>query len=138
VSYERLAGQTGGGARRRTLARRRRTRGYSQEALAEAVGVDRATVARWEAGQTEPQPWHRRKIATTLDVSLEELETLLCEATGTPRHQAGHRHPDHPLPRPAAVRRRAVEILTAHTIGRCSQCQTDGCPRLAHAATLLI
>jgi transcriptional regulator with XRE-family HTH domain len=66
-------------AKRRRLAQRRKTLGYSQEQLAEHLGVDRSTVVRWEAGETEPRPWQRRKIADVLDVSPERLEELLTE-----------------------------------------------------------
>lgn len=38
------------------LARRRRTLGYSQEKLAQLLGVDRTTVGRWESGRIVPQP----------------------------------------------------------------------------------
>src|SRR3712207_4334213 len=51
--------------------------GFSQERLAEAVGVDRSTVVRWERAETEPQPWHRRRLAAVLKVSVEELAELL-------------------------------------------------------------
>ncbi|MGH3678893.1 MAG: helix-turn-helix domain-containing protein [Natronosporangium sp.] len=68
--------------RRRRLAQRRRACGYSQEALAEALQVDRTTVVRWETADTEPQPWHRPKIARVLQVSLEELNELLADIAG--------------------------------------------------------
>ncbi|GAB1693388.1 helix-turn-helix domain-containing protein [Krasilnikovia sp. M28-CT-15] len=64
-------------ARRHGLAHRRKTIGLSQERLAEAVGVDRSTVVRWERAETEPQPWHRPKLATALRISVEELAELL-------------------------------------------------------------
>ncbi|MFE6762470.1 helix-turn-helix transcriptional regulator [Streptomyces sp. NPDC057689] len=73
------------------LAERRRTLGYSQEKLAELVGVDRTTVGRWERGAIQPQPPQRRRLALALEVSLPELDALLSpqvagrEATG---HQA--------------------------------------------------
>ena len=40
--------------KRRCFARTRRAAGYTQEGLAEYLGVDRTTVARWEAGEYEP------------------------------------------------------------------------------------
>lgn len=63
--------------KRTRLAQRRRTLGFSQERLAEQLGVDRTTVIRWERGETEPQPWQRPNLAAALTVSLDELDTLL-------------------------------------------------------------
>jgi DNA-binding XRE family transcriptional regulator len=65
--------------RRSSFAKRRRTVGFSQESLAETVGVDRSTVVRWEAGDTEPQPWLRPKIARVLQINLDELDALLSD-----------------------------------------------------------
>jgi DNA-binding XRE family transcriptional regulator len=48
----------------RALAERRRVVGYTQERLAEMLGVERTTVVRWEAGETCPQPWYRPKWTT--------------------------------------------------------------------------
>ncbi|WP_232663031.1 helix-turn-helix domain-containing protein [Pseudonocardia sp. TRM90224] len=42
-------------------------------ALAYRVGVDRSTVGRWEAGETDPQPCVRRKLAKHLGVTAQEL-----------------------------------------------------------------
>lgn len=75
-------------ARRERLVQARRAAGHTQESLAEALGVDRSTVVRWEAGGTEPQPYVRPKIASLLGVSPDELGELL---TGTPIMPA---HPD--------------------------------------------
>lgn len=58
--------------RRRSFAQARKAAGYTQESLAERLGVDRTTVARWEAGFTEPQPWLRPKIAEVFGLSLCE------------------------------------------------------------------
>ncbi|WP_329395477.1 helix-turn-helix transcriptional regulator [Streptomyces lydicus] len=59
------------------LAERRRALGYSQEKLAQLLGVDRTTVGRWESGKVAPQPPQRRGLAAALEVSLEELDNLL-------------------------------------------------------------
>ncbi|MGA6168583.1 helix-turn-helix transcriptional regulator [Amycolatopsis magusensis] len=64
-------------AKRRDLFRQRRAVGLSQEKLADALGVERTTVIRWENGESEPQPWIRRKLANQLAVSVTELEVLL-------------------------------------------------------------
>lgn len=64
-------------ARRHGLAHRRKTVGLSQERLAEAMGVDRSTVARWERAETQPQPWHRPRLAAALRISVEQLADLL-------------------------------------------------------------
>lgn len=69
--------------KRHRLAQRRKTVGFTQEMLAEQLSVDSTTVRRWETGETEtgPQPWIRPKLARCLQVSLEQLEELLSEAT---------------------------------------------------------
>jgi transcriptional regulator with XRE-family HTH domain len=67
-------------ARKRTrFVARRKVLGYSQERLAERVRVERSTIARWESGETAPQPWFRPKIAQALKLSLEQLDGLLAE-----------------------------------------------------------
>ena len=70
--------------KRRSFAQSRKAAGYTQEGLAEHLGVDRTTVARWEAGRAEPQPWQRPKIAEAFGLSLCELNQLLndLEVTG--------------------------------------------------------
>lgn len=52
------------------LADCRHAAGYTQEIFAEALGVDRTTVGRWERGVQSPQPWQRPDLATALDISL--------------------------------------------------------------------
>lgn len=63
--------------KRQRFALRRKAVGLSQEQLAERLGVDRSTVARWESGETLPQPWLRPRIARTLQVSADQLDDLL-------------------------------------------------------------
>jgi DNA-binding XRE family transcriptional regulator len=59
------------------LARRRLTIGYTQERLAEVLGVYPSTVGRWERGVQVPQPWQRPDLAKALGVTLERLDVLL-------------------------------------------------------------
>ncbi|MFC5805327.1 helix-turn-helix transcriptional regulator [Streptomyces formicae] len=64
-------------SRRRRLAERRKACGLNQEGFAEAVGVDRSTVQRWESGKNDPQPWQRPRIAKVLAITSVELDALL-------------------------------------------------------------
>jgi transcriptional regulator with XRE-family HTH domain len=66
-------------AKRRALADRRKAAGHTQEQLAALLGVERSTVVRWEAGETEPLPWFRPKLAEALAISLDVLYDLLAE-----------------------------------------------------------
>ncbi|GAA3028852.1 hypothetical protein Aglo01_35010 [Actinokineospora globicatena] len=51
--------------------------GFTQETLAEALRVERSTVARWESGNQAPMPGIRRRLADALTVPLHELVALL-------------------------------------------------------------
>ena len=70
--------------KRLRFVQRRRTVGYTQDELAARLGVERTTVGRWEAGDTEPQPWQRPRIAEFLKVTLDELDELLVAVTVVP------------------------------------------------------
>jgi transcriptional regulator with XRE-family HTH domain/tetratricopeptide (TPR) repeat protein len=70
-------------AKRHALAERRKITGYSQETLAQELGVELTTVGRWERGETSPQPWSRPKLADALEISLEELDHMLAEGQPT-------------------------------------------------------
>ena len=65
--------------KRQRFAPRRKAVGLSQEQLAERLAVDRSTVARWESGETLPQPWLRARIARVLQVSTDQLDDLLTD-----------------------------------------------------------
>jgi tetratricopeptide (TPR) repeat protein/transcriptional regulator with XRE-family HTH domain len=113
-------------ARRRGLARHRKALGLTQEQLAERLGVERTTVARWEQGQTEPAPWLRPKLAEALAVSADQIEELLVagEVSGSPRDRAA-------VPRqlPAAVADftgRAAELTALTRI--LDDARTEGTP----------
>ncbi|TDC73918.1 helix-turn-helix domain-containing protein [Streptomyces hainanensis] len=63
--------------KRLKFARQRKSRGFTQESFAHALGVDRSTVQRWERGDGEPQPFQRPKIANLLGIAPGELNSLL-------------------------------------------------------------
>lgn len=96
--------------KRADLIRRRRAVGLSQEALAAALGVDRSTVVRWEAGDTDPQPWVRPQLARRLGISIESLAKLLHDI------QAGDEHRQ----RTQATRQEPekITLLTISTLRR--------------------
>ncbi|MFD2028403.1 helix-turn-helix domain-containing protein [Promicromonospora aerolata] len=70
------------GNRRSRLAERRRALGLTQEVLAARCDVERTTVARWETGFMEPGLWVRARLAEALQVTLQDLETLLAPGPG--------------------------------------------------------
>lgn len=73
--------------KRQQLAQCRKAAGYSQERLAEVLGVERSTVVRWERGDTTPQPWCRPLLAQVLGISDLMLTRLLLdtvESASTP------------------------------------------------------
>ena len=47
--------------------------GFTQEYVAEKVGVSRAAVTRWEKGEIEPNLEHLAALAETLGVSTDHL-----------------------------------------------------------------
>ncbi|WP_326670770.1 MULTISPECIES: helix-turn-helix transcriptional regulator [unclassified Streptomyces] len=96
------------------LAKRRKTLGYSQETLAQLLGVDRTTVGRWESGRIDPQPPQRRGLAIALEVSLQELEALLTPPQAAGQELAGHHSSDPPNAGDSdeMIRREFLRILT--------------------------
>src|ERR1051326_999058 len=64
---------------RLALKRAREMRGLSQAELARRVKVDEKTLGRWESGAAHPYPVHREALAKELELTLEELDTLLAD-----------------------------------------------------------
>lgn len=58
------------------LRRERLQRGWSQEDLAEQIGVDFKTVGRWEQGRSRPRPKHLKKIYHLFSKNAEEMGIL--------------------------------------------------------------
>lgn len=73
------------GRQRRGLAARRAGLGYTQERFAEAVGVERSTVWRWETGAVTPLPAQCPHIRAVLDLSPAQLDELLHETAAEAR-----------------------------------------------------
>ena len=55
------------------LCQIRKTKGMSQEKLAEKVGVSRQAVSKWETGEAQPDLTKVIALADALDVSIDEL-----------------------------------------------------------------
>jgi transcriptional regulator with XRE-family HTH domain len=70
---------------RSRLAAARRALGFSQESLALTLGCANNTASRWERGESEPQLRLRRSLADALEVTPEELASLLVpDGSGEP------------------------------------------------------
>lgn len=48
-------------------------RGMTQDELSRLVGVDRVTIANWEAGKTEPKLSHVLRLAEALKTTVEKI-----------------------------------------------------------------
>ncbi len=57
----------------KNLQKLRKQKGLTQEALAEAVGVARQTIVKWEAGESMPDLEMSGRLASALEVSLDDL-----------------------------------------------------------------
>jgi transcriptional regulator with XRE-family HTH domain len=99
------------------LTRRRREAGFTQERLAEVLGVERSTIVRWEAGKAEPQPWMRPRLAEALQVSSQELSELLAVSSADGQSLPEHmeyvlRHPSRMDPAMVAELRKGMDALS--------------------------
>ncbi|MGT2929108.1 helix-turn-helix domain-containing protein [Streptococcus dentasini] len=56
-----------------TILLLRKKLGYSQETLAEKVGVSRQTLSKWELGESLPDIISSSRLAEIFDISLDEL-----------------------------------------------------------------
>lgn len=55
------------------IAKARKDKGLTQQALAEAVGLTQGAVAHWESGRRQPPVAMLRKIAEALGVPVADL-----------------------------------------------------------------
>lgn len=56
-----------------SLSSARKSKGLTQEAAAEKLGVSRQTVSKWETGETLPDIRQSKRLAALYGVSLDEL-----------------------------------------------------------------
>ena len=61
----------------RLIQKRRKRLGLSQTALSQLVGVNRATVARWELGRSAPSGQHRAALVALRKVGRRDVKHLL-------------------------------------------------------------
>lgn len=57
-----------------TIAELRRRKNWTQQDLADRLGVTRVTVARWETGQRAPDRFTLRALAQTFGVKATDIE----------------------------------------------------------------
>lgn len=62
----------------------RKVHGFSQEALAEQVGVSRQAIAKWEAGETVPDLENCIALAELYGVTVDDLIRYDPDAAGVP------------------------------------------------------
>ncbi|WP_457033128.1 helix-turn-helix transcriptional regulator [Kitasatospora sp. P5_F3] len=86
--------------KRERLAQRRKDAGHTQETLADALGVHRSTVVRWEGGTGEPQPWMWVKLARLLKISTTELRALFAGSDQPPAANRSVPQPRAEVPNP--------------------------------------
>lgn len=82
----------------------RRRAGFTQESLAEALGVSRQAVSKWESGAALPEAATLLTLAELLDCSLDEL--MLREVSEGPEK--------HPIPVPQPERTEKDDLLLAY------------------------
>lgn len=87
--------------RRQKLSQRRKVVGLTQESLAEHLGVERSTVIRWEAGDSQPLPSIRPNLARALHVSIDQLAELLTQSEDAGTARAPSADPEAATPVPA-------------------------------------
>ena len=55
------------------LIEARKKSGFSQEKIAEKLGVSRQTISKWETGETLPDVYQAKKLSKIYNLSLDEL-----------------------------------------------------------------
>lgn len=90
------------------IAQRRRQLGLSQEALADAVGVSRQAVSKWELDEAQPDAAKIVLLAQVLGITTDEL--LLGEAEDGVVEEKPAPRPDHPGRLEKLVRKHGYKV----------------------------
>jgi len=88
--------------------------GISQEELAVLVGVNRATVSKWEGGKFEPNEEKVRQLAALAGANKEEVQKML--AGKMPKQRQG-RKPRKSRPKSRRQRRGGAQVVNAQVVG---------------------
>ena len=70
----------------------RKAKNWSQESLAEKIGVSRQTVAKWENGESTPDLELAGKLSEALEISLDELTHAPFSEMKTPKESPSGKH----------------------------------------------
>lgn len=64
------------------IVKLRKKYNYSQEEVAEKIGVTRQTVAKWESGESIPDVLHSNALAELFDIALDNLVNFEADEVG--------------------------------------------------------
>ena len=98
------------------LAAMRREKGYSQEELANRLGLSRQAVSKWERAESSPDTGNLIALADLYGVTLDELVRVdvdMMLLVRRERHRI-HRNRHHPIRRRAMLRRRPTDSTHPH------------------------
>lgn len=64
---------SGGGMNKNRIREYREKNGFSQEDLAQLLGLDRSSIAKWESGENTPRTDRLIEMAKSFKCSIDEL-----------------------------------------------------------------
>lgn len=76
-----------------TLSSVRKARGMTMKQLAAATGLSHSSIAAYEYKSRRPSPRAAERIAQVLELSVEEMWTLLYKSDQNPDKEAAHEYP---------------------------------------------
>ena len=66
------------------IATRRKNLGFTQEELAEEIGVSKSAIAKWETNGGLPDRNNLKRLSETLGISVDELHRIIERANSKP------------------------------------------------------